>query len=61
MSRRPVAPPPKQRSGTGRTIVIVAVAAIGAGLIIGRGLSNDSSAAGSNKPSNCCTTNFPNR
>lgn len=48
MSRRPVAPPPKQRSGTGRTIILVAVASIVAGLIIGRGLSNDStSAAGS--------------
>lgn len=49
MSRRPVAPPPKQRSGTGRTIILVAVASIVAGLIIGRGLSNDSSSAsGSN-------------
>lgn len=43
MSRRPVAPPPKQKSGTARTVVLVAVAAALAGLIIGRGLSNDSS------------------
>ena len=40
MSRRPVTPPPKQRSGNGRTIILVAAAAVLAGLIIGRGLSN---------------------
>jgi LytR cell envelope-related transcriptional attenuator len=43
MSRRPVAPPPKPRSGTARTVILVAVAAVLAGLIIGRGLSNNSS------------------
>ena len=42
MSRRPVTPPPKQRSGNGRTVILVAAAAVLAGLIIGRGLSNRS-------------------
>ncbi len=50
MSRRPVAPPPKQRSGTGRTIILVAVASIVAGLIIGRGLSNDSASGTGSGP-----------
>lgn len=43
MSRRPVAPPPKPKTGTARTVVLVAVAAVLAGLIIGRGLSNNPS------------------
>lgn len=40
MSRRPVAPPPKPKTGAARTIILVAIAAVLAGLIIGRGLSN---------------------
>ena len=46
MSRRPVAPPPKQRSGTVRTVVLVAIGAVLAGLIIGRGLSNRTTSTG---------------
>lgn len=47
MSRRPATPAPKQRSGTARTVILVAVFAVLAGLIIGRGLSN--SGSGSSK------------
>ena len=43
MNRRPATPAPKQRSGTARTVILVAVFAVLAGLIIGRGLSNSGS------------------
>ena len=48
MSRKPVAPTPKQRSSTARTVILVAVFAVLAGLIIGRGLSNNSSSGSPN-------------
>lgn len=47
MSRRPVAPPAKPKSGTARTVILVAIGAVLGGLIIGRGLSNNSSGGAS--------------
>jgi LytR cell envelope-related transcriptional attenuator len=56
MSRRPMAPPPKQRAGAARTVILVAIAAVLAGLIIGRGLSNNpSSGAGATTPGGSTT------
>ena len=55
MSRRPATPTPKQRSGTARTVVLVAVFAVLAGLIIGRGLSNSGSSTSKGNPGTSAT------
>jgi hypothetical protein len=56
MNRRPVAPPPKPKTGAARTIILVAIAAVLAGLIIGRGLSNRPSGTSSGGTGNGTTT-----